>query len=71
VVPYLSTMKAFLFRPVDIASLVFFRITFGILGFADVLNTWLLYHLQYGAYDPDGFRFHYTGLNGCVRLGSR
>ena len=55
-------MKKRLFQPVDISSLVFFRIVFGILGFADVLGTWIYYHLMKGAYDPDKFQFKYYGF---------
>lgn len=51
-----------LFQPVDISSLVFFRIAFGILGFADVLNTFVYYHLMEGAYEPGRFRFQYYGF---------
>lgn len=51
-----------LFQLVPIASLVFFRIAFGILGFADVLNTYIYYHWMVDAYDPDKFRFRYYGF---------
>lgn len=51
-----------LFQPVDIASLVFFRVVFGILGFADVLNTYIYYHWMVDAYDPEKFRFRYYGF---------
>lgn len=51
-----------LFQPVDIASLVFFRIAFGVLGFADVLATWLYYDLHEGDYDLERFRFSYIGF---------
>lgn len=51
-----------LFQPVDIASLVLFRIVFGILGFADVLSTLIHYHWTVQAYDPDGFQFKYYGF---------
>ncbi|MCB0568258.1 MAG: HTTM domain-containing protein [Phaeodactylibacter sp.] len=51
-----------LFQPVDIASLVFFRIAFGLLGFTDVLNTWVYYHLMKDAYTPAGFQFRYYGF---------
>ena len=51
-----------LFQPVDIASLAFFRIVFGILGFADVLNTYIYYHLTLDLYNPEKFRFYYYGF---------
>ncbi|MCB0550310.1 MAG: HTTM domain-containing protein [Phaeodactylibacter sp.] len=49
-------------QPVNIASLVFFRIAFGILGFADVLNTYIYYHWMVDAYDPEKFHFRYYGF---------
>ncbi len=51
-----------LFQPLNIASLVFFRVAFGLLGFADVLGTWLYYHLHEGAFQPGKFRFAYIGF---------
>ncbi|MCB0586277.1 MAG: HTTM domain-containing protein, partial [Phaeodactylibacter sp.] len=51
-----------LFQPVNIASLVFFRIVFGILGFADVLNICIYYHWTVNAFGPDQFRFRYYGF---------
>lgn len=51
-----------LFQPLNIASLVFFRVAFGVLGFADVLGTWLYYHLHEGAFQPGKFRFGYIGF---------
>jgi hypothetical protein len=50
------------FSPIDIASLVFFRIVFGILGFADILGVWAYYHLYKGYFDPDKFQFKYMGF---------
>ncbi|NUO01508.1 MAG: HTTM domain-containing protein [Saprospiraceae bacterium] len=55
-------MMTQLFQPLSIASLVFFRIAFGILAFADVLGTWLYYHVQERAYQPENFRFSYIGF---------
>ncbi|MEN0002905.1 MAG: HTTM domain-containing protein [Bacteroidota bacterium] len=52
-------MKELLFRPIDIASLVFFRIAFGALAFADVLASYIGYHLLQDSYNVDGFRFKY------------
>lgn len=51
-----------LFQRVDIAPLVFFRIIFGILGFADVLGVWIYYHLYKGYFDPQHFQFKYMGF---------
>lgn len=51
-----------LFQPIDIAALVFFRIMFGILGFADVMGLWMYYHLYKDAYNPDKFHFTYYGF---------
>lgn len=52
----------FLFKPKDIASLVFFRIVFGILAFADVMGLWTYYHLYKDSYNPDKFQFKYYGF---------
>ncbi|MBK7335413.1 MAG: HTTM domain-containing protein [Saprospirales bacterium] len=51
-----------LFQRIDIASLVFFRIVFGILGFAETLALWIHYHLTLGDFQPDGFQFKYFGF---------
>lgn len=51
-----------LFRPTDIASLVFFRIGFGVLALTDILSSWIYYHLNKNAFDPEGFQFHYYGF---------
>ncbi len=51
-----------LFQPIDIASLVFFRVVFGILAFADVFGTWTYKHLYMKAFDPDKFHFKYYGF---------
>lgn len=55
-------LHALLFRDTDIASLVFFRVAFGVLALVDVLSSWLYYHLQKGAFDPDAFQFRYYGF---------
>jgi len=52
----------FLFKKVDISSLVFFRIVFGILGFADVLGSWIGKHFIDRALDSDRFQFKYHGF---------
>lgn len=51
-----------LFQPVNISSLVFFRIVFGMLGFADVLNSYIYYHWIVDAYNPEKFQFRYYGF---------
>ena len=55
-------MKNWLWQPVDIASLVYFRIIFGILGFADLLGGFAYYHLWVDAFNPDNFQFRYYGF---------
>lgn len=52
----------FLFTKKHIASLVFFRIVFGILAFLDVLVNWIYYHFIKNAYDPANFQFKYMGF---------
>jgi hypothetical protein len=51
-----------LFKPIDIASLVFFRVVFGVLGFADVLSVWVYYHLKKDYFNPEKFQFKYIGF---------
>ncbi len=51
-----------LFKPTDIASLVFFRVVFGVLGFADLMGVWTYYHLYKGYFQPDSFHFTYLGF---------
>ncbi len=57
----------FLFKKVNIASLVFFRIVFGILGFADVLGAWIGKHFWEKSFNPDNFQFKYYGF-GWVKV---
>jgi hypothetical protein len=52
----------FLYRPVSISSLVFFRIAFGILAFVDVVGVFGYYHYYKNVFDADGFHFHYFGF---------
>lgn len=52
----------FLFKKVDISALVFFRIVFGILGFADVLSSWIGKHFIDKGLDADRFQFKYYGF---------
>ncbi len=51
-----------LFRPIDIASLVFFRIIFGIFAFVDVLSSYLYYHIDKEAFNPANYQFPYYGF---------
>jgi hypothetical protein len=53
----------FLFRKIDISSLVFFRIVFGILGFADVLGNWIGKHWIERSFDAANFQFKYFGFH--------
>ncbi len=59
---------SFFFRATDIASLVFFRIAFGVLAMTDVLSTWIYYHLTKNAFDPDAFQFAYYGFEWVTPL---
>jgi hypothetical protein len=58
----INQLKSKLFQPISIASLVFFRIVFGVLGFADVLSMLVYYHFIVDAYNPDRIRFPYIGF---------
>ena len=51
-----------LFRPIDIASLVFFRIAFGILAMTECMGLFFYYHLYERTFEPDGFQFKYYGF---------
>ena len=51
-----------LFRPVDIASLVFYRIAFGVLAVADTLGIFIYYHLYKDEFNPANFQFGYYGF---------
>jgi vitamin K-dependent gamma-carboxylase len=50
------------YQPVDIASLAFFRVAFGLLGFVDVLSTYVYYHWQRDAFSPHKIQFSYYGF---------
>ena len=52
----------YLFQPTHIATLVFFRIAFGILAFADVLGTWTYKHLYKKSFEAEHFHFKYYGF---------
>jgi len=63
VLPYLRTViRKALFRPVDIAPLVFFRIVFGILGMVTVGISFIGYNYVYPSYGLEQFRFKYYGF---------
>ena len=55
-------MFDFLFKPISSTSLALFRIVFGVLGFLDVLNIYVYYHLMVDAFDPEKFQFAYIGF---------
>jgi len=55
-----------LFDPVDIVPLVFFRIVFGFLAFADVCGVWVYYHLMKDFFNPEKFQFKYYGCEWAV-----
>ena len=55
-------LRKSLFRPIDIAPLVFFRIVFGVLALLDVLGVWIYYHLYKGAFDPEQLQIKYYGF---------
>ena len=52
----------FLFRQIDIAPLVFFRIVFGVLGFLDVVGVWIHYHLMNDTFNPENLQIKYYGF---------
>lgn len=51
-----------LFRSIDIASLVFFRIAFGLLGFIDVISTLIYKYWEKQIFDVEKFQFPYYGF---------
>lgn len=51
-----------LFQRIDISSLVFFRIAFGILALAETLSLWLYFHLTTRSFEPENFQFKYFGF---------
>lgn len=52
----------YLFRQIDIAPLVFFRIVFGVLGVLDVIGVWIYYHLYKNTFNPDQLQIKYYGF---------
>lgn len=59
----------FLFKPIDNASLIFFRVVFGILAFLDVAGIFGYYHLYIDAFNPDNFQFKYYGFEWVQPMG--
>ena len=49
-------------RQVDIASLLFFRIAFGIMAVCEMIAQLTYKHWYKGYYDPEEFHFHYIGF---------
>jgi len=55
-------LNKFLYRPIDIAPLVFFRIVFGVLGCLDVMGVWVYYHMYKDSFNPDNLQIKYYGF---------
>jgi len=55
-------LRDFLSKPVDIAALVFFRVVFGILGFAETMALLTYYHWYEDSFNPADFHFQYYGF---------
>ena len=55
-------LDKFLYRQIDIAALVFFRIAFGVLGLLDVFGVWVHYHLMRDTFNPDNIQIKYYGF---------
>lgn len=53
---------SFLFKPIDNASLIFFRVIFGILAFLDIAGIFGYYHLYKDSFNPEKFQFKYYGF---------
>ena len=49
-------------RSVDIAALIFFRILFGILAFAETMALWTYFHWWKDSFNPNKFHFKYYGF---------
>lgn len=56
-------IRRWLFQQIDIASLAFFRVWFGILAFGELLGVTLYHHWWGDHYASDKFHFHYTGFH--------
>ena len=57
-----TTLMNFLFRPINNASLTFFRVVFGVLAFAESMALWTYYHLYEDYFNPHKFQFKYYGF---------
>jgi vitamin K-dependent gamma-carboxylase len=55
-------MPQFLFRPIDIASLCFFRFIFGLLALIEIISVYIYQRWWLKAWAPDQFRFKYYGF---------
>ena len=55
-------LNKILYRPTDIAPLIFFRIVFGVLGFLDVVGVWAHYHIRKDTFNPDNLQIKYYGF---------
>lgn len=55
-------MRAFLFRPTDIASLCFFRFVFGLLALIEIISVYIYQRWWLRAWSPEQFRFKYYGF---------
>jgi len=55
-------LNKFLYRPIDIAPLVFFRMVFGVLGFMDVIGVWAYYHMYKDSFNPNNLQIKYYGF---------
>lgn len=51
-----------MYRTIDIASLIFFRIVFGVLAFAETMALWTYFHWWEDTFNPDKFQFKYYGF---------
>lgn len=51
-----------LFKQVDITSIVFMRIVYGLLAFGELMGMYVYYHLTKDTFNPAAFHFTYYGL---------
>ena len=62
--------KVDIFKSVDISSLVFFRIVFGLCVFGEMMGLFVYYHLTKDTFDPEAFHFTYYLLHWVKPLNS-
>jgi vitamin K-dependent gamma-carboxylase len=55
-------LRTYLWQEIDISSLVWFRVVFGVLGFVDLCGGFFYYHLYEESFRPDRFQFKYYGF---------